>query len=207
MNKQDIIKALGEIRKAEKRKFNQSVDLIVNLKNFDIKKDSVNLMVSLPNKIKDYKIAAFLVDKSKFIDSIAKNEFDRYKDKKGIKKLVKAYDFFMASASLMPSIASTFGKYLGPAGKMPNPQLGIVKSETEQDIKDTAKKFEKILKIKSKEPSLKFSIGKESMKDEEIADNIETAYNAILNALPNKKENVKSAMVKLSMGKPVKLEF
>ncbi len=207
MNKENILKALAVLRTQEKKKFNQSVDLIVNLKNFDMKKDSVNLMINLPHKIKDYKIAAFLTAKSKFIDSIAKNEFDRYKDKKDIKKLVKAYDFFIASPSLMPSIASGFGKFLGPAGKMPNPQLGIVKSESEADIQETLKKFDSILRIKSREPSLKFSIGKEDMKDAGLEENIETAYNAILNALPNKKENIKSVMIKLSMSKPIKLEF
>lgn len=45
------------------------------------------------------------------------------------------------------------------------------------------------------------------MKDEEIADNIISAYNTILNSLPKKKENVKSVMIKLTMGKPIKLEF
>lgn len=207
MNKQNVIKAIEELRAQEKKKFIQSVDLIVNLRNFDIKKDSVNLMISLPHKIKENKIAAFLTTKSKFIDSIAKNEFDHYKDKKDIKKLVKAYDFFIASPILMPSIASNFGKVLGPAGKMPNPQLGIVKSESEADILEAKKKFEKILKVKSKEPSLKFSIGKESMKNEELEENIEAAYNAILNALPNKKENIRSVMIKLSMSKPKRLEL
>ena len=206
MNKQGILKALEELRKQEKRKFSQSVDLIVNLRNFDLKKNSINLMIDLPHKIKDYKIAAFLKVKSKFIDSISKGEFDNYKEKKDLKKLIKAYDFFIASPSLMPAIASSFGKFLGPAGKMPNPQLGIVKEESEEDIKETVKKFERILRVKSKEPSLKFSIGKESMKDNELEENIEKAYNTILNALPNKRENIASVLIKLSMGKPIKLE-
>ena len=39
MKKESIIIALKEIRdKGAKRKFSQTVDLIINLKNFDIKK-------------------------------------------------------------------------------------------------------------------------------------------------------------------------
>jgi len=205
MNKQEIIKAIEELRKFDKKKFNQSLDIIVNLKSFDVKKDSVNLFLNLPYKVKDVKIAGFLNRKSSIVDSIMKAEFDSYKDKKKVKKLVKNYDFFVSAASLMPQVATIFGKYLGPAGKMPSPQLGIVKDETENEIKEITEKFEKIVRVKSKEPSLKFCIGKENMKDEELAENIEAAYNAVVNALPRKKENLKSVMIKFSMTKALKI--
>ncbi len=207
MKKEEILKALEELRKGKERKFNQTVDLIINLKNFDIKKESINLFLSLPHKIKEVKICAFLNKKIEGIDSVTKAEFDKYKNKKLLKKLVKSYDFFISSADLMPQVAANFGKYLGPLGKMPSPQLGIIKEENEVEIKKIVKKFEKIIRIKSKEPSLKFSVGKENMKDEDTAENIITAYNAILNALPKKKENIRSVMVKLTMSKPFKLEI
>ncbi len=207
MKKEEILKALEELRKGKERKFNQTVDLIINLKNFDIKKESINLFLSLPHKIKEVKICAFLNKKIEGIDSVTKAEFDKYKNKKLLKKLVKSYDFFISSADLMPQVAANFGKYLGPLGKMPSPQLGIIKEENEVEIKKIVKKFEKIIRIKSKEPSLKFSVGKENMKDEDTAENIITAYNAILNALPKKKENIRSVMVKLTMSKPFKLEM
>jgi large subunit ribosomal protein L1 len=206
MNKEEIIKALAELRKNEKKKFSQGVDLIINLKNFDIKRESINLIVSVPHKFKKIKAAAFLVNKNNAIDTITKPEFDLYKGKKA-KHLVKAYDFFMAHASLMPSIASTFGKFLGPAGKMPSPQLGIIVKDDENTIKETIKKAESSVKIKSKEPSLKMLIGKEDMKDEEIADNILVAYNAVLNALAKKKEQIRSTLIKFTMTKPIKLQI
>jgi len=205
MEKAKIIEIVKKLREGKKRNFNQSLDLIINLRSFDIKKDSVNLFLQLPHKVKDVKIAGFLNKKSDLVYAITKQEFDSYKDKKKIKNLVKAYDFFISAASLMPLVAGIFGKFLGPQGKMPSPQLGIVKDETEQEIKGVIEKFSKIVRIKSKEPSLKFCIGKEDMKDEEIADNIELAYNSILNVLPKKKENIKSVMIKLSMGKPQKI--
>ncbi len=207
MEKTKILEALKKLREeTKKRNFNQSIDLIINLKNFGVKKDSVNLFLELPYKVKDKKIAGFLNKKSNLIDTITKQEFDRYRDKKKIKKLVKSYDFFISAASLMPAVASTFGRYLGPEGKMPSPQLGILRQESEQEIKGVLEKFEKVVRVKSKEPSLKFCVGKENMKDEEIAENIEKAYNSIINVLPRKKENVKNIMIKFTMGKPLKIE-
>ena len=207
MNKENIIKAIEELRKNEKRKFDQSIDLLINLKNFDIKRESINLFLTLPHKVKEKKIAAFLNKRSNAIDTIAKAEFDSYKDKKKIKRLVKEYDFFISHASLMPAVAASFGRYLGTAGKMPSPQLGILKTEEEKEIKETIERFERIVKIKSKEPSLKFCIGKESMKDSDIAENVIYACNAIENALSKKKENIRSIMLRFTMTKPVKLAF
>jgi len=208
MNKEKILEALKKLaEKNKERKFVQSTDLIINLKNFDAKKESVNLFLELPYKVKDAKIAGFLNKKSSIIDTITKQEFDDYKNKRKLKNLVKNYDFFISNASLMPLVAGTFGRYLGPAGKMPSPQLGILKEESEEEIVSIMKKFEKIIRIKSKEPSLKFSIGKENMKDGEIAENILTAYNSILNVLPRKKENIRNIMIKFSMTKPIKIEF
>ena len=205
MEKLKILESLKKLRKENKqRKFEQTLDLIINLKNFDSKKESVNLFLSLPYKVKEKKMAGFLTKKSNLVDSITK--FDEYKDKKKLKRLIKKYDFFVSSASLMPSVATTFGKYLGPVGKMPSPQFGIVGEESEGEIKKTIDKFEKIVRVKSKEPSLKFSVGKESMKDEDIGENILSAYNTILNALTRKKENIRNVMIKFSMSKPVKLE-
>ena len=204
INKEEVIRALGELRKLEKKKFSQTVDLIINLKNFDIKRESVNIVVTFPFKFREIKAAAFLTAKSKIIDTITKADFERYKGKNA-KKLVKSYDFFIAHASLMPSIATNFGKFLGQAGKMPSPQLGIITKEDDATINETLSKASGSVKIKTKEPSLKLAVGKESMKDEEIAENAILAYNAVMNALSKKKENIRSVLIKFSMSKPVKL--
>jgi len=206
MEKEKIIKALEELRKDKKRNFNQSVDLIMNLKDFDIKKDSVNLFVALPHKIKDVKVCAFLNKKSPLVETITKDDFIKYKDKKKAKVLAKQYDFFIASASVMPQVAAVFGRYLGPTGKMPSPQMGIITEESENKIKEVLSKYEKLVRVKSKEPSLKICIGKESMKDEEISENSIQTYNTILNALPRKKENIKSVLIKFTMSKALKIE-
>jgi large subunit ribosomal protein L1 len=97
------------------------------------------------------KICAFLEVKNKNVNTITKSEFSRYNDKKEIKKLVKEYDFFIAQASLMPSVATTFGKVLGPSGKMPSPQLGILANEDEKTIKALLDRINNSIKIRVKE--------------------------------------------------------
>jgi len=206
MEKESILKALQELRKQEKRKFIQTAELIINLRNFDVKKQSINLFVELPYKIKEKKVCAFLTKKSTLVDTITKAEFDDYKGKK-VKKLIKKYDFFISAASLMPAVATSFGKVLGPAGKMPSPQLGILMKEENKAIEEVLEKVNKITRIKSKEPSLKISIGKENMKDEEIAENAIVIYNKVLDALPRKKENLRSILIKFTMTKPQKINF
>ena len=104
----EIKSALAELRNQKKRKFDQTLDLIVNLKNFDVRKEALNTFVPLPHSGKK-KIAAFLKKRTKLVDTITEEDFSKYKDTKKIKKLAKKYDSFMASAPMMGKIATAFG--------------------------------------------------------------------------------------------------
>jgi len=199
--------ALKELRNQKERKFNQTIDLIVNLKGIDIRKDNVNFVATLPHKVKDKKICGFLTAKNELVKTVTKPDFAKYKDKAALRNLIKDYDFFIAHASLMPSVATTFGKALGPAGKMPSPQLGIITQETPEVIKLLLEKISHSVKVRAKEPSIKVSIGKQDMKDEDIIENINATYQAIVNSLPTKKENVKKVLLKFTMTKPLEIEI
>ncbi len=202
----ELKEALKQIRNTEKRKFSQGIDLIVNLKDIDLKRDNIATIVTLPHKVKDKKVCGFFEKRNELVDTVTKLDFPKYKDKKELKKLVKGYDFFIGSAPLMPSVATTFGKVLGPAGKMPSPQLGIIGSESNDAIKGILDKIAKAAKIRVKEASVKLLIGTENMSDEHIIDNIKTVYAGLVDVLPTKKENVRNVMIKLTMGKPIKVE-
>jgi large subunit ribosomal protein L1 len=203
----NIQEALKEIRKEENsRKFDQSVDLIVNLKGVDPKKDNISLVISIPHKIKEKRVCGFLTKKTDLVNSITQPEFAGFKEKKALKRLVKDYDFFIAAAKLMPSVATTFGKVLGPSGKMPSPQLGVLMQEDDNAIKQLLEKISKSVKVRVKEASVKISIGKEKMSDKELSENIDAVYQGIVNALPTKKENVRSVMIKSTMSKAYKVE-
>jgi len=205
--KKDLETALIELRKNEERKFNQTVDLIINLQKFDPKKNQVNLFVSVPFKIKEKKIAGFLETNNENLETITPEQFKRYTDKKELKNLVKKFDFFIAQASVMPRVATTFGKVLGPAGKMPSPQLGIIMNVSNKEIDEIKKKVENSVKIRIKEPSIKLAIGKQNMKDSEIIENIMSVYSAILKVLPKELDNVKNIELKFTMTKPQKVKI
>ena len=203
----EIKQALEELKKEKKRKFDQTVDLVVNLKGIDLRKNNVNAVINIPHKIKEKKVCGFLTEKNDLVKTITKVEFQKFKDKTALKTLVDEFDFFIAHASLMPSVATTFGKALGPLGKMPSPQLGIITKETPEVIKPLLDKISKSIKIRAKEPSIKIAIGKESMSDEDIIENVKAIYDGIVNALPTKKENVKNVLLKLTMSKPREIEI
>lgn len=204
--REQLKKALEELRKTDKRKFVQTVDLIVNLQKFDIRKNSVNIFVSVPHKIKDKRVCAFLEIENKNIKTITKNGFKKYSDKKEMKKLVKDYDFFIGQASLMPAVATNFGRVLGPVGKMPSPQLGILMNVDDKSLNEIIEKINSSVKIRTNEPSIKVAIGKESMSDEEIIENVMTVYKAILKNVPREKENIKNIEIKFTMTKPQKIK-
>ncbi len=209
---QRFLEAVKKLREAEekrekKRNFQQSIDLIVNLKEFEVKKHGFNTFVSVPHKVKDKKVAGFFEKESKIIASIKKDDFPRYKEKKDVKKLVSSYDFFVANAKLMPAVATVFGRVLGPAGKMPSPQLGILPNEEEAVIKSVVNKINSSVRIRVKEPSIKIAVAKESLKDEEISENALNVYKKILENLPKGIDNVRNVKIKLTMGKPVPVEI
>jgi large subunit ribosomal protein L1 len=204
---EQLEKALIELRKEKERKFDQSVDLIINLQKFDVKKNQVNLFISVPHKIKDKKIIGFLESKNKKIETITKDEFKKYSNKKELKKLVKRVDFFVAQASLMPKVATTFGRVLGPTGKMPSPQLGIMINVDDKTIDDLIKKINSSIKIRTKEASIKLSVGKQSMEDKKIIENILAVYSAILKIMQKGKDNIKNIELKFTMTKPQKIHI
>ncbi|MEM2089535.1 MAG: hypothetical protein QXL88_00355 [Candidatus Pacearchaeota archaeon] len=203
-------KTLKELReKSKKRGFDQTLDLIINLKDFDPKRESLSVVVSLPYPFKKKKIAAFLENpiKSDALEKvILKADLEKITPKE-IKKLVKKIDFFIANAKLMPLIASKFGKIFGSSGKMPDPTIGcIISQENVETIKNVCEKLNKITKIKIKEASIKMAVGKESMKDEMLLKNLEEAFKTIVEKLPKKELNVKNVMLKFTMSPALKVK-
>jgi large subunit ribosomal protein L1 len=201
---QNIDKAIDELRKDENKcKFMQSVDLIINLQNIDIRKESINTFISMPHA-SDRKICAFLKKKSNAVDTITEEGFARFKDAKEIKGFAKKYDFFIASAPLMGKIATTFGRVFGPMGKMPSPQAGIIMKEDEAAIKQMVEKMKGVVRVRTKEKSIKVSVGKEDLSDNAIKENVDAVLSGLEKSLPRGKENIKNAIIKLTMSKPIK---
>ena len=203
----DLKKALEELRKERKRKFNQTVDLIINLQKYNLKKNPLNLFIQLPYKVKEKKICAFFEVKNDNVETISKNDFKKYSEKTELRKLVKRFDFFIAQASLMASIATNFGRILGPIGKMPSPQLGILLDVGNKQLAELKEKINNSVRIRTKDSSIKLAIGKEDMEDKEIIENILQVYNTILKSLQREIDNIKNIELKFTMTKPKKIKI
>jgi len=212
MNKEQVKKALEELKSQPKKKFTQSYDLIINLKNLDMKQVNIDFFSTLHfPKGKNIKIAAFADQLLKeqadqhcdFV--IEEKDFGNYKDKKAVKKLADSYDYFIAQANLMPKVAANFGKILGIKGKMPNPKLGCVVPPN-ANLEALVKKLRLTVRMSAKK-ALNFQciIGKEDQPEEQVIDNIITAYSSAVKQLPNELQNVKNVTLKLTMSKPVRI--
>ena len=211
MDKNQVIQTLKQVKEnSTKRKFTQSYDLIINLKDIDLKKpeQSINSFVTLHHsKGKKAKICALvgpeLIPQAKQVCDLAisVDDFPKYQDKKEARKLAVKYDFFIAQATIMPKIATTFGRIFGPKGKMPNPKAGCVVPPN-ANLKAVYDKLQKTVRLQTKnDPIIQLMVGNEGMKDEEIVDNIMITYDSLMPQLPSGNDNIKNAFLKLTMGK------
>jgi large subunit ribosomal protein L1 len=204
-----VQKAIEESKKLN-RKFKQSVDVVINLKNIDMNdaKNRIEDEVMLPHgRGVEAKLALFasgdLALKSKtHVDLLIKPEEieELAKDKKKFKKIADEYDFFIAEAPLMPTIGKTLGIILGPRGKMPKPVPPTI------DIANMAKSMRKTVKIRSKTTkTIHATVGREEMNEQQIADNIDAILKRLEGKLERGKLNIGSVYVKTSMGPPMRI--
>ena len=215
MDKGIVLEQLKKLG-ARKRNFTQRVDLIVNLKDLDLKKpeQQVDFFTALPHGIgKKIRVCAFIApdlkdEAEKVCDAIILQEdFQKYaKDKKLVKKLARQYDFFIAQASVMPQVAASFGRILGPRNKMPNPKAGCVVA-LKTAVKPLYDKLQGTIRVSARaNPVVQCPVGNEAMKSDDLAENIVNVYDQIVHHLPSEENNVRSVYLKLTMGSPVKLK-
>ncbi|MEM4891966.1 MAG: 50S ribosomal protein L1, partial [Pyrobaculum sp.] len=113
LNKELLIKKIKEaVEKGKKRRFKQSVELIVVLRGIDLNKpeNRINLLVELPHPPRPNKIAAFAHGafetqaRNAGVDAvITRDQIEALAgNKRAIRKLAKQYNFFIAPPDLMP---------------------------------------------------------------------------------------------------------
>jgi large subunit ribosomal protein L1 len=216
MNKKLIAESLAKARESKKRNFSQSIDLIVNFKDLDLKKPEhqVDFYFHLPKPTEKVKKVCAFVDADMASEAketcdgvVTLDEFPKFAaDKKLMKKLATEYDFFISQATIMPKVATTFGRVLGPKGKMPNPKAGAI-FPPKASLKPVVERFRQTVRVNIKmAPILQCLVGTEKMTDEDIAENCATLYDQLIHALPSETANIRTIFMKLTMGKPVKLK-
>jgi large subunit ribosomal protein L1 len=209
MDKKAISEALTKALEGKgKRKFTQSVEMMVNFRNIDFTKaeNRLNLDIILPKgKGKDQKVAVF-ADGQMALDAkgagaaevIGAAGIQKLASDKGrLSLLVKSCEF-IAQPSLMIAVGKSLGQVLGGRGKLPRPIIGDVKAAVAQ-----AKSRVRMVSKGKYLPVAQCLIGSEAMEVSDLAEN----FGAVFEKVQAKatEPNIKSVYVKLTMGAPVKV--
>lgn len=212
MERKSIEEATKKVRESsKKRNFNQSFDLAISLKDFDLKKEEGKIKeeVVLPHgKGKEVKVGVIaegeLAENAKKNDIniiIGKDQLGKLaKNRAELKKLVNSVDFFIAQPDLMIEVGKTLGPILGPRDKMPKPVPPNV------DLKEVLARLSKVINLRVKDqPVIHCAVGTEDMEDSQVADNIEAVLTALERKLPKGKSQIKAVHLKLTMGPSVNI--
>ena len=192
----------------KKRKFKQSIELIINFKDIDVKKGfAINEVVQLPKTNSPATVCVIATGdmsqkaKAAKADSVIGNEeLTKYEaNKRESRKFINKYDFFLADTKIMPTVGKALGQLLGPRGKMPTPV------PFNAPIDAFLARFRTSIKVRTRASlSISCKIGDESMENSDLAINAFTVLSAIEKKLPNGEKNIRKVLIKTTMGKPVK---
>ncbi len=195
---------------SKERKFTQSVEVILTLKEVDPKKTDLNIneIVYLPHPTAIHARICFIgsgdlavrAKNAKADLVIEPSQLENYAgSKKDATKLARSYDFFLADTALMPRIGKILGQALGPKGKIPTPVPPNASVEAMINRMRTA------VRIRSRGSlGIMAKAGDSKLTEPDLAENIQAVVAAVAKKLPNGDKNVKTVMVKTAMGKPAK---
>lgn len=210
INESELAKMIKDAKTTDKeRKFKQSVEMYVILKDIDVKKGfAMNETIQLPKKLSSPTTVCIMAGgdmglKAKSANAdrvISGDEINSLAaNKREARKIINKYDFFLADTQLMTTVGKVLGQLLGPRGKMPVPVPFNAPIESFLD------RFRSSIRVKVKNSlSLSCKIGDESMDDADLAANAHAVLSAIEKKLPNGERNIRKIIVKTSMGKPIK---
>jgi large subunit ribosomal protein L10Ae len=199
------IATIIEKSKEKPRKFQETVELQIGLKDYDTQRDKrFSGTVKLPHVPRPRMKVCVLGDAVhceqaqkagipfKSVDDLKKLN----KNKKLVKKLAKEFDAFMASQVLIPQIPRLLGPGLNKAGKFPS--LISHSDNLENKVKDIRSQVKFQLK---KVLCMGVAIGNVGMTAEELRQNALMAINFLVSLLKKNWNNVKKLYIKSTMGK------
>ena len=193
------------LESAKKRKFTETVELAVNLKDVDltVPKNRIQDDIILPNgRGKAVRICVIgggeLALKAKAVADlvITPEELGTLADsKKDAKKVANSTDYFIAEAPLMAVVGKRLGIILGPRGKMPKP---IPPGADPSGMIDNLRRS---VSVRTKDrTTFHVPVGTADMDPEKIAENIDAVIKRVETRLEKGRMNIASSYVKTTMG-------
>ena len=205
-----IEKLLPEVKKNCTTKFDESVDISLQINNKQ-KKGEINIrtVVNLPGGTgKKVKVAVVCEDAKAQISTDAGADIigsDEFIEK--IKAGELNFEKLICTPSMMIKL-SKLGKVLGPKGLMPNPKLGSVTDDLKKAVTDAKSGQAEIRN--DKDGNIGVSIGKKSFHEDQLLKN----YYAVIDTLEKEKSNntlkgdlIKNVFVTSSMGVSYKVKL
>jgi large subunit ribosomal protein L1 len=213
LDKKTIVDAVKQAKaQSGGKKFNQTIDLILNIKEVDMKapEGKIQAVVELPHAtVKPNKVLVVasgeLAMKARQSDAdkvIERGDLEALAGKKKeLRKLANEYDVFISEAPMMAMVGKTLGPVLGPRGKMPIPV------PPNADIVELLKKHRKTVVVRMRtQPIIQVSVGSEAMSEDDLFDNVQAVLRFLEGKLKRGLKNVKNVYIKTSMGLPVKIK-
>jgi large subunit ribosomal protein L10Ae len=204
---QDAVATVLKGAKDANRKFTETIELQVALKNYDPNKDKrFSGTVRLPYLAKPkFKVAVLgnaadvQTAKEKGIPALSEEDLKKMnKNKKAVKKMAHQYDAFLSSSTLIRKLPRLLGPGLNKAGKFPsvlNPNENLV-----EKVEATKASIKFQLKAKGKALCMGVPIANVKMSPQEIITNITLACNFLVSLLPKNWQQVKRLYIKSTMG-------
>ncbi|MCK4687900.1 MAG: hypothetical protein KAT66_07205 [Candidatus Lokiarchaeota archaeon] len=210
-----------EGHKDKVRKFDETIDLILNIKDVNLNdpKARIDKELILPNTVittDKPNICVIASDeilleaKKSGLDTLDREGLARInnEEKKYKKKFVKKYEFFVVEDKEMRNVARYLARFLGPIGKMPKPfpsGYGIISSVNE--LNTAIERYKKIIRVQmKKKPVIQVKVGKKSMDSNDLLENMKAVVDYIIDLMPHKYNNIKSMFLKTTMGHPVRID-
>ena len=202
----DIDEAVGLLKKLKFTKFDESVDIAMNL-GVDPRHADQNIRISasLPHGTgKEIKV---LVVAQGPKEKEAKESGADYVGKEYLDKLKAGWDEIdkiIATPDMMQELGK-LGKILGPKGLMPNPKSGTVTMDISNAVKEL--KAGKVELRVEKNGIVHTQCGKSSFNESDLVENIRMVYNTILKAKPAsvKGTYLKKISISSTMGPGIKI--
>jgi len=203
-----LTEALGVVKANAKAKFDETVEIAVNLGVDPRHADQqVRGVVNLPSGTgKDVRVAVFAKDKKAEEALAAGAEVVGAEDL--VEKIMGGFmdfDRVIASPDMM-ALVGRLGKVLGPRGLMPNPKVGTVTPNVAQAVKD-AKGGAVEFRVE-KTGIVHVGVGKVSFTTEALEINVKALVDALIKARPSgaKGMYVKRISLSSTMGPGVKVD-
>ncbi|XP_024363017.1 large ribosomal subunit protein uL1 [Physcomitrium patens] len=195
--------------KEKNRKFTETVELQIGLKNYDPQKDKrFSGSVKLPH-IPRPKMRICMLGDAQHIEEATKNGIEcmdveslkkMNKNKKLVKKLAKKYHAFLASESVIKQIPRLLGPGLNKAGKFP----ALVSHQESLESKVLESKAMVKFQLK-KVLCMGVAIGNCGMEEKQIFQNTQMGVNFLVSLLKKNWQNVRVLYLKTTMGAPVRI--